>query len=112
MVSAVHVNCGLRACVLGAAPDTGNLGVSALCLSTVRAAHEVCPNLSITVFDEGRGCRQAAIDSDGQTVQYKLCGERYSKRFWRAESLMNIRLSSWIGGGWNQSARAILDTDV
>ncbi len=49
----------LRLCLFGAAPDTGNLGVSALCYAVVGglARHEPAPDL--TVFDEGTGVRAA-----------------------------------------------------
>jgi len=96
--------------LLNAAPDTGNQGVSALCLSAVSglAARGAGP---ISVADHGRGCRRGALAG----AQVDLVGLSPSRRFWRAESLGAVRALVGLGGGPSPTARhlarsaAILD---
>jgi colanic acid/amylovoran biosynthesis protein len=99
-------------CLAGATLGTGNLGVSALCLSTIGSIYHATPKAALTVFDEGHGRRDAVLGIAGDMFQYNLCGEKLSRRYWQPESLWNIRVSSWIGGARNASARAILDAEA
>jgi polysaccharide pyruvyl transferase WcaK-like protein len=71
-----------------------------------------CRQSCVVVFDEGTARRNASFNLEGAELSYQLCGERPSRRFWQDESLWNIRVSTWLGGAWNESARAILEADA
>jgi colanic acid/amylovoran biosynthesis protein len=93
--------------LLNAAPDTGNQGVSALCLSAVAglAARDAGP---VAVADHGRGRRQA----DWGFASVDLVGLTHSRRYWRGESLATVRALARIGGGFSPTARMIAGSRV
>ena len=97
----------MRYCLFGAAPDTGNLGVSALCYSTLGRLFATEPHAQVTVFDHGRGVRTASMRVGPQSFEFVRCGGFDTRRFYRPESLWNIRTSARLGGLWNAGARAI-----
>lgn len=88
--------------LLNAAPDTGNQGVSALCLSALSglAARRAGP---LAVADHGRGLRQ----QDMGFASVTRFGLTHGRRFWRAENLATVRLLARIGGRPSASARTI-----
>ncbi len=88
--------------LLNAAPDTGNQGVSALCLSALAglAARNAGP---LAVADHGRGVRQV----DMGFARVSRVGLTHNRRFWRGDSLATVRALARIGGGPSASARAI-----
>ena len=88
--------------LLNAAPDTGNQGVSALCLSALAglAARDAGP---LAVADHGRGVRQ----SDMGFANVARVGLTHNRRFWRGDSLATVRAMARIGGGPSASARVI-----
>lgn len=88
--------------LLNAAPDTGNQGVSALCLSALAglAARQAGP---LAVADHGRGVRQT--DMGFATVS--RLGLTHHRRYWRSDSLATVRALARIGGGHSASARLI-----
>jgi len=88
--------------LLNAAPDTGNQGVSALCLSALAglAARDAGP---LAVADHGRGVRQ----SDMGFANVARVGLTHNRRFWRGDSLATVRAMARIGGGASASARVI-----
>jgi polysaccharide pyruvyl transferase WcaK-like protein len=104
-------NC-TKICLAGASTDTGNLGVSALCLATLGSIFRARQDAKITVFDEGWGVRGATLESHASRFDFHQCGVRYSRRLHRPESLWNIRLSCRLGGLGNPAARALLDADA
>ena len=91
---------------------TGNLGVSALCYATMRALYAEVPALDLAVLDDGLGHRLGTLAIDGRPVAYRCLGERLSRRYWRPESLFNIRLSARLGGFINPTARALCRADA
>ena len=102
----------LRICFAGASPDTGNLGVSALCYSVIGSAFRCNPDVDMTVFDEGHGLREDVHRCDGVSSRYWLCGATGTRRIWQRRSTWNIRMSSWLGGLGNPAARRLLDADA
>jgi polysaccharide pyruvyl transferase WcaK-like protein len=88
--------------LLNAAPDTGNQGVSALCMSALAglAARQAGP---LAVADHGRGVRQA----DMGFAMVSRVGLTHHRRFWRSESLSAVRALARIGGGHSATARII-----
>lgn len=93
--------------LLNAAPDTGNQGVSALCLSAVAGltARGAGP---IAVADHGRGRRVA----DWGFAKVDLIGLTHNRRYWRGDSLTTVRALARIGGGFSASARVIARSRV
>jgi len=106
---------GLRLCLFGASPDTGNLGVSALCHSVVESVARLQPAARLTVFDEGAGVRSASHAVAGSGFRFDFCGATQTRRFWQRRSFWNIGLSHRLGGLGNpavarlRSADAVLD---
>lgn len=92
--------------ILNAAPDTGNKGVSALCLAAVsglatRGLKE------IAVADHGRGCRSETWQIGDGKVDVTRFGLTNSRRLWRADNLRNVRIQARLGGAFSPSARVI-----
>jgi colanic acid/amylovoran biosynthesis protein len=103
---------GPNLCLFGASTDTGNLGVSALSLAVLACISSRCDGSAVTVFDEGWGKRTELLQLGRNQLTITRVGARYSKRFYRPESMCNIRLSCMFGGLRNPAARAILDADA
>jgi polysaccharide pyruvyl transferase WcaK-like protein len=75
--------------VAGAAPDTGNLGVSALCDALVNNLIDILPEANIGILDFGTGIRKAAYPlACGKTAD--LIGAKNTKRIVSESSFFNI----------------------
>lgn len=107
---------GPKIVVVGAAPDTGNLGVSALSQSLVLGISRVCPDAELTVFDHGLGVRTGSYSEQtaegDRVVEFRRVGVRMSRRYHRPESLFRVDLALRMGGVGSPAARAILEADV
>lgn len=95
--------------LFGAAGNTGNLGVSALSLSTLRAVLDRRPGARRLVFDHDRGRRTVADSSVGT---YECDGAWNSRRLHRDESLWTMRLNSLVGVPPNRNVDAIRSSAV
>lgn len=75
--------------IAGAAPNTGNLGVSALCDALVNNLPLMPVDADINILDFGNGIRKReyALDNGGFA---NLVGANISKRFYSESSLFNI----------------------
>lgn len=102
----------LRLVVAGAAPDTGNLGVSALCHATIAALAARLPDARLVVFDQRDGVGPATLQTANGLVAFERCGARHSRRLYRPEALRMIRLVARLGGLGNPAARRILRADA
>lgn len=97
----------------GAAPDTGNLGVSALFYSTITGIHERLPDEQLVALDHGAGIRELQMTAQDDTqFCINLCGAKYGKRYYLNEHLTNIYISCKLGGGINPIAKQILKSAV
>jgi colanic acid/amylovoran biosynthesis protein len=90
--------------LMGAAPDTGNQGVSALCASAIDGLRQRGMT-QIAVADHGRGRR---VDSDG-TQRFGLTHHR---RLWRSDCLRVVHAMAPFGGGLSVSARTIAQSNA
>lgn len=99
-------------CLFGAAPDTGNLGVSALGVATLGGLGPRLPAARFTVFDFGRGVRKASARAGGDEVHFELCGAMLTRRHYRPESLWTIRAANWLGGLGNPAVARIRRADA
>jgi polysaccharide pyruvyl transferase WcaK-like protein len=102
----------LRLCYFGAAPDTGNLGVSALCYAAVGSLARLCPDAALTVFDHGRGVRPETQVFDGQPFEFVRCGACQTRRIWRPESFWNIAFLARFGGLGSEQVRRLRTADA
>ncbi len=102
----------LKVAYFGAAPDTANLGVSALCISVLQEMFRDDPRHEITVFDYGRGGRQETFESAEGRHTYKRVGAKLSRRYWQRETFWNIRWSHRLGGLGNEAVRVLREADV
>lgn len=88
--------------ILNASPDTGNQGVSALCLSAV--AGLAARNMGqIAVADHGRGVRRSEL----AFTAVDLIGLSNTRRYWRNENLKAVRALARVGGLYSPTARVI-----
>ncbi len=70
----------LRVCLMGAALDTGNQGVSALGASLVQNVMDAYPGAEISMFVGNRSSADQAVSVDGQPVPVKIANYRMSPR--------------------------------
>lgn len=100
-------------CLFGAAPNTGNLGVSALCFGVLQGLSLASPGSRVTVFDYGRGRRGWDIGLEG--VDAECVGAYHTKRLWRPECLRSMLFAAGVGGLGNlgvgriRGSSAVLD---
>lgn len=102
-------------CLFGAAPDTGNLGVSALCHSVVAGVTRAVPRARATVFDHGRGVRSSHVALDDHEYTMQLVGAYHTRRIHRPECLWQARVAGWLGWAGtrvNRVARIIRSSDA
>ncbi|RZU98365.1 polysaccharide pyruvyl transferase family protein [Spiribacter vilamensis] len=77
----------LRIGAFGMAPDTANMGVSALCKSFLAALKEALPEAEPVIFDYGKGIRRSTLRVGDDDMPILLCGARGGRRFYRRENL-------------------------
>lgn len=87
-----------RFVVFGAAPDTNNLGVSALLESLIAAVRGVDHDASFSVADNGTGIRSGVIPVGEASLDVRLLGARHSKRLHRADTLVTAASAAALGG--------------
>ena len=86
----------------GVAPDSGNLGLNALCSALIDCLGEFAPDASLGVLGYSRGIEPMAGASNAERI-----GAYHTRRLHRNESLWNIRLCARLGGLSNPIARRI-----
>lgn len=110
-------------CVLGAALNTGNMGVSALASGTVTAATRCFPGGRVFLLDYGREPESYMVQTPDGPAQVDLVNIRFSKKFWLrnniARLLLTAMLARLIPRAWrvkllakNPSLKAILEADI
>ena len=110
----MHIRSAKRPCfvVMGAAPDTANLGVSALSVATLTALFARIPEAEVTVLDFGRGLRADTIKREGAEHQFSRYGSVNTRRIYRRESIYNMALSSCFGGLGHPVLRLFRESDA
>ena len=96
-----------KICLFGAAPSTGNLGVSALFHSAVAGIFDAHAESQITVFDFGWTRKELPVRLGDREFRVRLAGANPSKRFWRHDTLGNMRWMNRLGGLGNPGVRDI-----
>lgn len=99
--------------VLGAALETGNLGVSALAVSILEGIFNNQPDANITLFDYKHGKnRKESLMIDNEKFSYSRMGMILSKRLWQHENLYNILFSSKCSISVNPILQTLKSTDI
>lgn len=97
----------------GAAPDTGNLGVSALCFATLYNLSIQKPDFKFTIFDFGRGQGKQTISfSDELQIEYSRQGAMNSRRIYRQENLKLAKFLGIFGGLGNPCIKTIRESQA
>jgi len=106
----------VRVALFGAAPDTPNMGVSALFKSVVTTLSQYISPVEIVVFDNGLGRRDATtFDYAGNKIPMIRYGARGGYRYYRPENLHTMLLLSKLGrfgALMNEGLRLIDSCDV
>ena len=98
--------------IFGAAPDTGNLGVSALLFGTLGGLSEALDGFTPVVFDHGTGVRHESLHLVSNELAIVRCGAYLTKRLYRPEALPRIRASARLGGVGSPATRLLEESDA
>lgn len=101
----------LKLSLFGAAPDTGNLGVSALCYATIYNIIKQQPDAELTVFDHGRSKRQQILQFNSTKISFHKQGAFHSRRYYRPENLRSMQFLALFGGLGNQGLNTLRASD-
>lgn len=104
-----------RIAVFGAAPDTPNMGVSALYISALNALSENFDQLEFVVFDNKLGLRNDHIEINKKLVKVTYFGARGGVKYYRSENLLTMLFMSKfgrIGSILNQGIKLIDSCDA
>ncbi|MBO0332673.1 polysaccharide pyruvyl transferase family protein [Sneathiella sp. CAU 1612] len=102
------INIGL----FGAAPDTSNMGVSALFASTVEGITERLPNARFSVFDNELGKRSKTHQfSDGNYFDVEHIGIRAGHRYYLPENIVTVSVASRLGAFGAMMNSVVRDID-
>ncbi|EAR59934.1 polysaccharide pyruvyl transferase family protein [Neptuniibacter caesariensis] len=97
--------------VAGCAPNTGNLGVSALCRATVMGVYERKQGINATILSYGDIYEKRGYEvREGQFCT--VMGVSNGKRFYKNNHYLNIYLSAKCNGLWNERAKTFLDANA
>ncbi len=87
-----------RLALFGAAPDTPNMGVSALFMSAIAGIAKHIDPVEFVVFDNGLGRRDTTLTlPGGKTVKLIRFGARGGRRYHRPENLASMLRASRLG---------------
>jgi polysaccharide pyruvyl transferase WcaK-like protein len=111
-VEATESVMSLRIAIFGAAPDSSNMGVSALLASTVATVSRLDPGFSFAVFDNALGVRRSDVYvGEGRSVAVDRLGARGGMRFDLPENLFNMSVNSRLGTFGRITNRVIREID-
>ena len=88
----------------GAAPDTGNLGVNALCDAAVSSLKAMDESFEFGIYDFGDGVRSGTVADD---IGVELIGGKNSKKIYKESSFSNLFFQKKIGFSLTNTARKI-----
>ena len=102
--------------LFGAAPDTGNRGVSALSRCVIEGVGSALPDSRLLVFDNGSGTRADSIRLEsGVDYAFSRIGARAGRRYYAPENLATMTAFSRLGrsiGGFHPSIRVLDQCDA
>ncbi len=98
--------------LFGAAPDTSNMGVSALFASTVEGITERLPNARFSVFDNELGKRSKNhLFSEGHQFEVEHIGIRAGHRYYLQENIVTVSAASHLGAFGAMMNSVVRDID-
>ncbi len=103
---------GRRILLLGAAPDTGNMGVTALCHGALEAILASDPSAQVYVADYGEGLREAQYRRPQGSYSYRRIGWKRTKRIHLSSSFFRVRLALALGGIGSETALVLKNLDL
>jgi len=87
-----------RVALFGAAPDTSNMGVTALYMSTITGISKYIDDVEFVVFDNGLGRREDIINTnEGKAIKIIRYGARSGLRYYRPENIFTMLVMSKFG---------------
>ena len=86
-----------RLALFGAAPDTPNMGVSALFHSAIAGIAKHLDPIEFVVFDNGWGRRDTTFEVTGRSIRLIRFGARGGRRYYRQENLATMHVASRLG---------------
>ena len=98
---------GSQYVLLGAAMDSGNLGVNALATSVAQAVRRDDENAELVVFGNGLGSDHQVLETGAGSIKVTSMGMRLSRRYHRPESLQQMRFAARLPGFPNGGVSAI-----
>jgi len=106
----------IKILLAGAAPDTGNMGVSALLYSAIHGIKKHIPDARISVLDNGEGIRNSKFNlGELGEVSIELIGVRVGRRYsypGNFRSLLFLTYLGEIGSFFNFILQKIEECDV
>lgn len=87
----------IRIGLFGMAPDTGNMGVSALCHAFLAQMHSQLPGFMPIIFDNATGVRANSLCVGEHDLPVTLCGARGGHRYYRPDNLSTLSVLSGLG---------------
>ncbi len=103
---------GPRILLLGAPPDTGNMGVTALCHSAIEFILSRFEDPEIFVVDYGTGIREDRYRRPGGDYVYSRIGWKLTRKIHRPDSYFRVRWSRRLGGLGNPVLRLLESLDL
>ena len=98
--------------VAGAAPNSGNLGVNALCNSLVNGLYPlVSKTHEIKVLDFGTGIRRQAYQA-GTNNSFDLVGANRSRRYYSQSTFANVEWQAKLNTAFTPTARVFKNSAV
>jgi len=94
----------LELILAGAAPDTGNLGVSALCYSTIATLKDHDSSIKVNVLGHGSH-KESKSFSIGEHSAANILAAKHTRRFYDPSSFNNIRASIKLGPFASKTAK-------
>jgi len=79
-----------KLCLLGASLDTGNLGVTALCVSCLQGLNEEFPEAHITLLDYGGRNRSRTVRIGDKKISVEMLNMDFSKKIWSANHILRL----------------------
>lgn len=97
--------------IVNASPNTGNMGVTALCLSALHGLKERVGH-RLVVADNGRGFRKGIWTVGTREIHADLMPLSPIRRYWRSDCLKTVKVLSSIGGIGSRTAREMVKASV
>ena len=98
--------------IVGARPDTGNHGCTALSMCATTGLLQRLQNIQLTLFDLGIGMRDANVMIEGKNYRYRKWGAINSRKLYKKSAYWNMRASALIGWKGNLGAVAMKEADA